>query len=368
MKLKLSVILLAMSTLIGCQQKEFEITGTFENPAIVDSTAQVFLSERINREWVNRDSVKIQNGKFKFEGTVDSVKVAYLRFVTTSGNKKTGDFILENGKIKAVVDTNANITVKGTPQNEVLALFYSKEKNIYKNRNAIIQKLTSAASVKVTNAIRDSINTQTKKENEEQKKNALDFMTEHVNTMAGSHIFMSNFYMLSIEEKDALFAKMDTKSKSVKRIADIIAATEVEKKTSAGNPYVNFSQTTPDGKSVRVSDYIGKTDYLLIDFWASWCPDCVRSFPQLTAFYAKNKGPGFDILGISLDKEKTAWINGIQKYGLKWNHMSDLKYWDSEGAKLYAVNSIPTTVLIDKTGKIVGRNMDLNEIQNLLNQ
>lgn len=365
---KTSFILFALLTLIGCQQKEFEITGIFENPAMLDNTTQVFLSERVNREWVNLDSVKVQNGKFKFEGTVDSVKVAYLRFVTTSGDKKAGDFILENGKIRVIVDTNTNITVKGTPQNEVLSHFYSKEKSINDSGEAIIQKLTSTASVKVTDALRDSINTETRKVNEELKKNALDFMTENVNTMVGSHIFMSNFYRLSIDEKDALFTKMDAKSKSVKRIADIIADTEVEKKTSAGNSYVNFSQTTPDGKSVRVSDFIGKTDYLLVDFWASWCPDCIRSFPQLTAFYAKNKGPGFDILGVSLDKEKAAWINGIQKYGLKWNHISDLKYWNSEGAKLYAVNSIPTTVLIDKTGKIVGRNMDLNEIQNLLNQ
>ena len=88
----------------------------------------------------------------------------------------------------------------------------------------------------------------------------------------------------------------------------------------------------------------------------------------MTAFYAKNKGTKFDILGVSLDKEKADWLNAIKKHGLVWNHLSDLRYWESEGAKLYAVNSIPATVLIDKNGKIVGRNMELNEIQNLLNQ
>ena len=68
------------------------------------------------------------------------------------------------------------------------------------------------------------------------------------------------------------------------------------------------------------------------------------------------------------DKEKPDWTNAILKYGLTWKHVSDLKYWDSEAARLYAVNSIPATVLIDKNGKIVGRNLELDEMQNLLNQ
>jgi thioredoxin-related protein len=71
---------------------------------------------------------------------------------------------------------------------------------------------------------------------------------------------------------------------------------------------------------------------------------------------------------VSLDKEKQPWLDAIQKYNLTWPHLSDIKFWESEGAKLYAVNAIPATVLIDKTGKIVGRNMKLGDIQNLLNQ
>jgi peroxiredoxin len=94
----------------------------------------------------------------------------------------------------------------------------------------------------------------------------------------------------------------------------------------------------------------------------------VASFPDLTAFYTRNKGTKFDIVGVSLDDDKDRWIRGIAKHKLTWHHLSDLQKWSSEGAKLYAVNAIPATVLIDKNGKIAGRNLELKEIQELLNQ
>ena len=367
MKNNVLVVSIILLSLVGCQQKGFKITGTFENPSFFDST-MVVLSERVNRDWVDLDSVMVLNGGYTFEGVADSAKVGYLRFKTVSGDKKTGNFILENGNMTASMDSSFNVLVKGTPQNDALSEFYATETKFQDMANKKVKEIIPEGTKEPTAEMMAAYKEFSKGVSKELKANLIDHMMKNVNTLAGSQIFMSKFYGMLLEEKEALFAKMDTKTKSIPRISELIAATEVEKKTSVGQPFVDFTLTTPDGKFASLSDFVGKTDYLLIDFWASWCGPCIRSFPELTAFYAKNKGAKFDILGVSLDKEKTDWTNAIQKHGLVWNQVSDLKFWESEGAKLYAVNSIPATVLIDKSGKIVGRNMEPDEIQNLLNQ
>ncbi|MCC6279471.1 MAG: TlpA family protein disulfide reductase, partial [Saprospiraceae bacterium] len=96
---------------------------------------------------------------------------------------------------------------------------------------------------------------------------------------------------------------------------------------------------------------------VLIDFWASWCGPCRRENPNVVANYNKYKDKGFDILGVSLDREPNAWKKAIKDDGLPWHHISDLKGWQSSHAAQYSVTSIPQTVLVDKDGKILARNI-----------
>jgi thiol-disulfide isomerase/thioredoxin len=112
---------------------------------------------------------------------------------------------------------------------------------------------------------------------------------------------------------------------------------------------------TPDGASYSLKAMRGKV--VLIDFWASWCGPCRKENPNVKAAYEKYKDKGFDILGVSLDKTKDAWVNAIQADGLPWHHISDLKGWQSDHAAMYSVTSIPQTLLIDRDGKIIERNL-----------
>lgn len=117
----------------------------------------------------------------------------------------------------------------------------------------------------------------------------------------------------------------------------------------------DFTMNTPDGQPLSLKDLRGKV--LLIDFWASWCGPCRRENPNVVKAYKKYHDKGFDVLGVSLDKDKKRWLDAIEKDGLIWHHVSDLKGWANAAAQLYGVRSIPHTVLLDKDGKIIARNL-----------
>lgn len=134
-------------------------------------------------------------------------------------------------------------------------------------------------------------------------------------------------------------------------------AAEIQKIKSrvvgAEAPEINLP--TPEGDSLKLSTLRGKI--VLIDFWASWCGPCRRENPHVKAMYQKYKDQGFEILGVSLDRDKAAWIQAIEKDGLTWPHVSDLNYFQSVAARTYGVNAIPHTVLLDKEGKIIANKL-----------
>ncbi len=122
-----------------------------------------------------------------------------------------------------------------------------------------------------------------------------------------------------------------------------------------GQPAPGIRLPTPAGDTLALSSLKGK--YVLVDFWASWCGPCRRENPNVVATYNKYKDKNFTILGVSLDQQKDKWIDAIQKDGLAWNHVSDLRYWESVVVEMYRFRAIPFNVLIDPNGNIIAADL-----------
>lgn len=165
----------------------------------------------------------------------------------------------------------------------------------------------------------------------------------------------------------------DLRSGIDKLVADMKSGDEnlikqAEAKVAIGQKFTDFEMPNAKGEVHKLSEYVGNGKVVLIDFWASWCPPCRAEMPNLVKAYKDYKDKGFDIVGISLDSKADAWAKGVKDLNITWTQLSDLKGWQNSGAALYGVNSIPHTVLVDKDGTIIAKNLHGQELEDKIKE
>ncbi|WP_278353141.1 TlpA family protein disulfide reductase [Chryseobacterium gleum] len=143
---------------------------------------------------------------------------------------------------------------------------------------------------------------------------------------------------------------------------------DAQKAIEIGKKAPEITMTKADGTAFSFSTLKGKI--VLIDFWATWCAPCVEEQPELKALYDtysdKVKNNQFEILGISLDRNKESWQKAIDRFGISWIQISDLKFWKSPVAKLYEVDELPFNIIIDGQGTILAKNLHGKDLEEFL--
>lgn len=340
---------ISMVACVGNQKAGYVISGTVEGAADGDT---VFLQEVVGRQLSKLDTAIIANGAFTFEGVQDSTVNRYVT-CKVGEERLSMDFFLENGKINVAL-TKESDSATGTKNNDAYQEIRTKISLINAEGKALYNSLSDTT---LTEEQKEAKTTELNRLEEQMKLIKAEGINKNITNPVGVMLFKQNFYNMTTAENEALLQQVPASFQSDETIIKIKDITERQKKTAVGEKFIDFAMLTPDGKPVKLSDYVGKGKVVLIDFWASWCGPCRRDMPNLVELYKQYKGKNFEIVGVSLDQSGDAWKESIKKLNITWPQMSDLKYWNCEGAQLYAVNSIPHTVLIDGEGTIIARGL-----------
>jgi len=320
----LTTALLANSVLFA-QSRTTQVT--IDGTVTGVTSGYVYLQKFEDKIFHSIDSVKVQNGKFRFKS---SIPVPELYGLTVDSKKAPLFLFLENtNAVKVILDTASyykNSTVSGSTGQD------------------LFEKYKKTSDVKID-----------------------EFIKENPSSIVSAYVLYRNYaYRLTPEQIGQNINLLDKSLHAtpyVKTLRQLIATLD---KVSIGKQATDFTASDPQGKAVKLSDHFGK--YLLIDFWAAWCGPCRKENPNLVNAYQKFKDKGFDVYGVSLDKNKESWLKAIDKDGLVWTQVSDLKYWHSEPAALYGVRAIPANFLLDPEGKIIGKNLKGEELHKKLEE
>jgi peroxiredoxin len=380
----LCLLLIAAALIAGCKNSNIELNGKLLNPA---KGELIYLDQLKSNDLVTIDSVKVaEDGTFSFSWKIESPSFYLLK--TDQSNFLT--MLLEPGQnvgLKSYFDSlNYPISISGSKGTELMAEYNVKLRQTIRELSelrgvylksmgtpelpVVMDRLDSIAQNYLTD-----INLFTKKYIDQNLNSLVSLVALYQQVAPGEYILHPEKDLKYFQKVDSsLFLnypdyepvkslheqvlEMNTASAPGKEIAPV---------SGENSEAPEISLPNPEGDTIKLSSTRGNV--VLLDFWASWCPQCRTENPNLVKAYNLWHSKGFQIYQVSLDKTKEDWINGIKDDHLeKWIHVSDIKYWNSVVVTEYRIESIPANYLLDRDGKIIASNLRGETLQTKLGE
>jgi thiol-disulfide isomerase/thioredoxin len=341
------VFLLVASALVAVStmaQVKYSVSGTFS-----EDGKKVCLIDMLTDKAI--DSIVVANGQFSFTGTAD--KDALLA-VQAENKKWTIDFF--NDGTPVIINVNDS-TLKGSPLNERLVKLEVEQDMPRRKMNAKTAQMSQSELMAHQEELMDEMN----KMFSDQIAFANKVFKEERNTLIP--VAFAGYYFIDngIEAYDELvsqqvmFANHPYLKKTRDEVEALTKPKESPKTAFIGQQFTDLEMADPDGKMHKISELVGEGHWVLVDFWASWCGPCRAEMPNVLDAYNKYHAKGFEVVGVSFDQKKEAWVKGVEQLNMPWLQISDLQGWKCAAAPIYKIDAIPDNILIDPQGKIIDR-------------
>lgn len=360
---KLVFVVVAVLLAISCStEPHFTITGILDG----EPEGKILLEKREAGEWIIKDSTDLVDGTFILTGMVEYPEMWYL---SMEGKRGKLGFFIENSEItiSGHTDTLYRAEIDGSATHDEFITFRDDVNAIYDQMRPLREKMNEAEMAGDQETVKE-MEIAMNEISDQVKDYQITYVKENTSSFIAPMILTGLVYFMEGEELEGCLDAFDESLSVVPELGELRELAETMKAVAIGKQAPDFTLNDPDGNPVTLSSLFGNV--LLIDFWASWCAPCRQENPNVVATWKEYNPKGFDVLGVSLDRpeEKDRWLEAIEKDQLTWTQVSDLKGWDCEPAKLYAVRGIPANFLLDKEGIIIGKNLRGDDLRAKLSE
>lgn len=373
MKKSLFFLAGAVLAMASCSQSGYVIEGTFSSDDSTFVATKAYLSSEFSDV---ADTVDIVGGKFIFKG---DCPVPMLYAISIEGMQGTAPIFLENAKFTAEIEQKGDFLYKehvigGETQSVLYSMNLARETAMDAHNIEMDSFMAEYSDPQTTDERRNEMRELYSKASEEGENAAKKIKDEYLSENPVSYLALLTVYgdMESCSpDKTADAFSVFSNSEEYKSHPMAMAVSkylEANKHLMRGQQAPDFTLPDKDGKDVTFSTVYAKNKVTMIDFWAGWCGPCRAFNPVLLEIYNKYHEKGFEVVAVSMDRDRDFWLKAIEDDKLPWIQLSEVAYWNTEPVRLYNVRYIPQNVLVDSEGKIIGTKFSEEELESVLEE